>query len=426
MGASGMSAPYGAAELAASIVSWEYSTRRRAPSATVALPWYDETMYGAIAAALAVGLSGHHSAEEVVIVERPTKICQLIGDVDRQSGAPTANRTGERWKLYGTDLGVPFRHRNRTYLLFGDTVGPRGGDAFAWTTDSSPDNGIELTFRADAAGYLPIVIPGIRQGDFEVPMAGVSLGGRMYVYHTTDHSETVAMGRSVLAVSDDDGATFRRLYDFSTRHFINVSPVIAERQQATGLPEFRGRPLLLFGSGSYRRSDVRLACQPADAIADRASIRYWTGMQENRPIWSDKEEDAAPLFRHPVVGELSVTWNPFLRRWLMLYNSTQPRGIIMRTAVKPWGPWSEATVLFDPWRDGGYGRFMHVSSRAGGNDALSDPGREDEWGGEYGPYQFADYARGKPGESAIYFTLSTWNPYTVVLMRARLALSARR
>lgn len=364
-------------------------------------------------------------ASRVVVVERPVKICQLVGDDDRHTGRPTANRTAERYKLFGTDLGVSFRHKNRTYLLFGDTVGPRGGDALAWTTDTNPDNGLDLTFRADADGYLPLTIPGIRQGAFEVPMAGVSLGGRMYVYHTTDHTDAVTMGRSVLAASDDDGATFRWLYDLSTRRFINVSLVTVEARPWPGLPMRSGRALLLFGSGTYRQSDVRLACQPARQIEDSAAIRYWTGLKDGRPRWSPHEADAAPLFDHPVVGELSVTWNPYLSRWIMLYNSTHPRGIVLRTAERPWGPWSDALMLFDPWRDGGYGVFMHVSRAAGGSDALSDPGREDEWGGEYGPYQLAESARGRTGESTIYFTMSTWNPYTVVLMRARLALAPR-
>ncbi len=381
-------------------------------------------MMGILAAVPALCTSGEGPPADVRIVERPTKICQLTGDVDRETGAPTANRTGERWKLYGTDLGVPFRHRNRTYLLFGDTFGPRGGDAFAWTTDTNPDNGLDLTFRADADSYLPISVPGIAQGAFEVPMAGVSVGGRMYVCHTTDHSRRVTMGRSVLAASDDDGATFRLLYDVSTQHFINVSPVVVGARSWSGLPVARGNALLLFGSGTYRQSDVRLACQPADLIADRTAIRYWAGTRDGKPRWSARERDAEPLFRHPVVGELSVTWNPYLRRWIMLYNSTHPRGIVMRTARAPWGPWSEAQVLFNPWTDGGYGRFMHAGKQAGATDALSDPGRENEWGGEYGPYQFAEFARGRPGESTIYFTMSTWNPYAVVLMRARLAASA--
>jgi hypothetical protein len=56
---------------------------------------------------------------------------------------------------------------------------------------------------------------------------------------------------------------------------------------------------------------------------------------------------------------------------------------------------------------------MHVKD---GPDDLSDPGREHEWGGEYGPPDC--YTRALPDRrAAVYFVLSTGNPYTVVLMR---------
>jgi hypothetical protein len=51
---------------------------------------------------------------------------------------------------------------------------------------------------------------------------------------------------------------------------------------------------------------------------------------------------------------------------------------------------------------------------------VHDPGRENEWGGEYGPYQFETLAKGDSSKTTIYYTLSTWNPYTVVLMKSKL------
>jgi hypothetical protein len=53
-------------------------------------------------------------------------------------------------------------------------------------------------------------------------------------------------------------------------------------------------------------------------------------------------------------------------------------------------------------------------------DILQDPGRENHRGDCYGPYQFEDLAKGDSRSSTIYFTLSTWNPYTVVLMKVKL------
>src|SRR5262245_12008869 len=64
------------------------------------------------------------------------KISQLIGDTDFQWLRPTDTRTQTRVGITGSDLGVPFTHRGRTYVVFGDTGG--GGvfgdrDAMAFT-----------------------------------------------------------------------------------------------------------------------------------------------------------------------------------------------------------------------------------------------------------------------------------------------------
>jgi len=370
---------------------------------------------------------------QVIVSARATKIAQLVGENDRERQQPTLNLTWSRYKLAGTDLGVPFRHKDKTYLLFGDTMGLRGGDAIAYTTDTTPEDGLELTFVHDEVAYKPVKVPGISQGGFEVPMEGISIGGRMFIYHTTDsiglkemfqEGEQAKMGRSIVAVSDDDGQTFTYLYDFSNKHFINVSVVEVDKADLSAyFTQAAGKVLAIFGSGPYRRSDVRLAFQPSDQIGSHSSVRYFAGLDSSgRPILSSNEDDAQALFNQPCVGELSVTYNRFINKWIMLYNSFMPtsRGINMRTADKPWGPWSEPQIIFHPWDDKGYCHFMHAGFPHEKCDEVSDPNREKEWGGEYGPYQFEDLAVGSDTSTTIYFTMSTWNPYTVVLMKATL------
>src|SRR5262245_3335265 len=51
------------------------------------------------------------------------KISQLIGDTDFQWLTPTDTRTQTRVGITGSDLGVPFTHKGRTYVVFGDTGG---------------------------------------------------------------------------------------------------------------------------------------------------------------------------------------------------------------------------------------------------------------------------------------------------------------
>ncbi|HSV73777.1 MAG TPA: DUF4185 domain-containing protein [Chthonomonadales bacterium] len=382
-------------------------------------------------APLQAGVQEVAPRQDVEVVERARKLEQLIGDRDFQTGQPTRNRTAERYGLDRTDLGVPFRHRGRTYLLFGDTHGVRtiDLDAIAWTDDRDPEDGLRLSFVTEPDGkYRPVTIPGISQGAFEVPMEGISIRGRMYVYHTTGHAPPVVMGRSVLAVSEDDGVTFRLLHEVSRQHFINVSVVSVDARQWRGLPWRSGRALVILGSGQYRHSALRLAVQREADIERPGTMRFFAGRGPGgEPLWSDREGDAVALFPEDQAGEISLSWNRFLGRWVLLYNSLQPlRGIVLRTAERPWGPWSPAQLIFEPWADRGYGHFMHVPPAYGGRDRVHDPNREGQWGGEYGPYQFREMARGRRGESTIYFTLSTWNPYTVVLMRARLRLAGGR
>lgn len=223
---------------------------------------------------------GIASDQDVFILDRPVKIAQLTGEYDRERRMVTANRTLRRYKPIGTDLGVPFRHDGKTYLLFGDTVGAVGGDAIAYTKDENPDDGLDLTFLEEKpVCYQQIRIPGISREDFEAPVEGVSLDERMYVYHTTDHQRSTVMGRCVPAVSTDDGATFKRLYDLSSHYFINVSIVEAGGKDLPGTPFHDGdKFLVIFGADRRRKGDLRVAVQPASDIESGRSISFFSGL----------------------------------------------------------------------------------------------------------------------------------------------------
>jgi hypothetical protein len=339
------------------------------------------------------------------------KHCQLTGDEDRPRRMPTPTQTGRRAGVIATDLGSSFEHEGRLYFLFGDTHGgPRDADVIAWT-DARTLAELDLTFPVQEGGaFVPLQVPGVRLGAFEVPSYGISHGGEIFVVFTTDHTRRRTMGRSVVATSRDQGRTFAKLCDLSTTHFVNVA--LASARSAPGLPGEGG--VLLWGSGDYRRSSPRLAWVPS--LREASGLRYFRGLRDGMPSWGQHEEDAVPLFVHAVVGELSVAWIEPLRRWVMLYNSSRPRGIVMRTAELPWGPWSDAEVIFDPHRDGGYAGFLHVSWANGKLDAFHDPGREREWGGEYGPYLIPRFCTGDATRCTLVYTMSTWNPYQVVVM----------
>lgn len=366
------------------------------------------------------------------------KICQLTGDLDRERNTPILVPSFEKAKLWGTDLGASFVHKDKLYFLFGDVWysnlanRPIDSDATAFTYLSqlqNPEDCFALNwFKNTDGAFRPLVVPGVSSKGFEVPSGGFSLGQNIYIFVTTDHSEEKAMGRSVMAVSHDDGINFKKIDTFSKDKFINVSPLLDQS----------GKYLYLWGSGDYRKSHSYFAYMPVDkeagTINKLSSLRYFAGFdqQTNTAKWTAKEKEAVPTFDAGCIGEFSVTWISEINKWAMLYNCDKPkRGIQLRTSHNPYGPWSEPQLIFDPWIDLGYCHFMHASNDwvrevrgVPHCDLSSDPGREKEWGGEYGPYIVSPLTKKINSDTLrIYYLLSTWNPYAVVLMSADLKIN---
>ena len=69
-------------------------------------------------------------------------------------------------------------------------------------------------------------------------------------------------------------------------------------------------------------------------------------------------------------------------------------------------------------RSGRRPRLLRLPFRAeSGCDFLSDPGRLTTYGGIYRPCPIPRFTSATPAGAAMYFTLSTWNPYNSILMR---------
>jgi Domain of unknown function (DUF4185) len=378
------------------------------------------------------------------------KICQLVGETDREFKQPTANQTESRDGLVGDDLGYSFESNGKLFFLFGDSnptatfngkpnLGkdpPRileDNDAIAYTTNTTIGQCLKLNFITDSIGAYknPVVLnaqgqPAITLRAFEIPIAGINDNGKMYVIFATDHVGAFST-RTVVGESDDDANTFHYLYDFSKAKFINVA--IASGND--GYIYFWGTQ----GGNLYRKSPPFLARKSAGSMNSLNGIEYLHAVNsDGTPVFMSSESDAMPLFHDMVqgqvsdcMGELGVEWNPFLKKWMMLYNClndtpANPRGVYMRTAVQPWGPWSAPQTIFNPVTDGGYCHFIHRAVNAQNPtacDNLSDPGRADVNGGDYAPYFISRFTAGDAAgtTSTFYYTLSAWNPYTEVIMK---------
>lgn len=321
--------------------------------------------------------------------------------------------------IAGTDLGVSFEADGRLVFLFGDswTLDRKDWDvdSVAWGfIDSLRVKGLKplLWLTRDGTRFLPLAPKSTALGAMNVPVEGFQAGDRTYVFFDGGWDpKTKRHSQSLLAHTR--GIEFQELkldHAAATTRFVNVS-VVRD-----------GARLWIFGTGAYRKSAIFLARVAVTDVADRAKWRYWPNLDAKDEI-ATKEELAQPIVPATTAGELSVRRDAECELYFLAYNSAEPRGIVLHYALDPRGPWSPPLVIFDPERDRGYGWFMHrKTSAAGFDDGLSDPGREEEWGGEYGPYFVPQWWKLGDAGPALVYTLSSWNPYQVHVLRSRLAL----
>ena len=361
------------------------------------------------------------------------KIQQLLGEEDKQLHQLTLSRTVSRYGIEGTDLGNSFEHEGRVYFLFGDTVGRlrRALDTIATTDADDPERGVRLDFLMSGSDYLTIQPPGISMGAFEVPVAGISLGGQAYVVVSTNHSEDDSTDRSVLTrfKPPTNFLPLRTISQLPEGRLVKMSLHV---QPATiaGLPA--GGPfILVWGTGVYRKSDAYLSIVPSAQFESGRGTRYFAGLDGgNTPIWSEKESASKAIVENGTMGDLSVTWCKDLGLWLMTYDSREPapRGILFSYSRTPWGPWNEPQIVFNAARDGAIGKFIH-NPEASPDDGLAGPvigkGQANPRavrGGAYAPYVVERWTKAQGSELTIYYVLSTWNPYVVVLIKSRLRI----
>lgn len=312
-----------------------------------------------------------------------------VKQIAQLTGEPSLNNTGYV-NVYGTDLGSMFLHSDgKIYFLFGDTFGapgtPGSGDwrsnTIAYTTDSVASNGIVFDgWITDPSGNARALIEGNHDpnnGSGEVtkiPTAGWSFGNRQFMWFMSVKQWGIPgrweVNYSEIAYSDDNGNTWHRsgTQRSGNSNFIQVA--IAEQSGY----------LLIWGIPSGRFGGVKLARVLPSDVLDNAAYQYYTGTS-----WSTNEADAVLIVDSPV-GELSVLWNPYLQRWIMMYLNESTACIEVREAPEPVGPWS------DPWKvvcannyPALYGAFMH-------NKYIKNNGE------------------------TVYFLMSQFGPYNVFLM----------
>jgi len=276
-------------------------------------------------------------------------------------------------------------------------------------------------------------------GAFNVPVSGINIDGQAYVVVRTDHSadQNHPTDRSVLTKFHpssiilnpswfEAGRTISRL---PGGRFINMS-LHQQPGPIAGLPG--SVPFILtWGTGWYRHSDAYFAITPVPQFESGKGTLFFNGFDNaGAPTWSQNESDAKPIVGNGTMGDLSVTWCARLGLWLMTYDSRSPAqpGILFQYSRMPWGPWSKPQVLFNATSDGAYGKFIHDPA-IHPDDGLEGPvigkGQKNPAavkGGTYAPYVVERWTKVRGSELDLYYVMSTWNPYVVMLMKSRLRI----
>lgn len=196
--------------------------------------------------------------------------------------------------------------------------------------------------------------------------------------------------------------------------------------------------------------------------------QFFAGLDERgRPKFSAREVDAQPLDldaskpgeqpeeERDIVGQMGVSWVPSLKHYVMFYGGEvspmfaqpifrddidkvrhDPLGsLFVRFAEHPWGPWTAPRPLLvaGNWSNdaeaieqyGPGGILAHDNCR--GNDcARYDPAYRLDVGNNnngvlYGANIVDVWTTAHDGQTDLYWFVSTWNPYQVVLMKTSLS-----
>jgi hypothetical protein len=367
---------------------------------------------------------------------------------------PQTNNT--RWaNVYGTDLGIMwFNGENGlTQLAFGDTfsgpnmTGDWRSNVLLLSDDTNLTDGLSLINTGQAFQFIPAArgeVYFIGSEVTNIPTAAVYANNNNYVNYMSVKSWDTP-GRwttNYSAISQYDPATdkwvlqrstirpagvFRaqKAYSAGDQNFQQMAYVLQpEDKVVAGEPRY----VYAFGTPAGRAGSAYLSRVPEGDLTNLRQYEYWNG---NRWVGDQSRAEAIigdspnspglfgwaiDLANNPNyfggylagftgaktggnVSEMSVQYNEYLDKYVVLYGNGA-NNVILRTADTPEGPWSDpVTIATSVQYPGLYAPMIHPLSGTGG---LTD-------------------SNGDPDISNLYWNMSIWSNYNVVLMQTDLA-----
>ena len=372
-------------------------------------------------------------------------------------GSTWTQTNNTRWaNVYGTDLGIMWFNgvNGYTQLAFGDTFsGPNmSGDwrsnVLLLSDDTELYDGLSLINTGPATQFIPAArnqVFFIGSEVTNIPTSAVYANADNYVSYMSVKSWDTP-GRwttNYSAISKYDPDTDKWVLQTSTvrsagwfrssqsyvaggQNFQQMAYVLQPEDQ---VPPGETRFLYAFGTPAGRAGSAFLSRVPETDITDLSRYEYWDGSTwvldrpaVAAPVLGDSPNSGGlfgfiiDLANNPNffggwfagftgaktggnVSELSVQYNDYLDKYVVLYGNGF-NNMILRTADTPEGPWSDpVTIATSIQYPGLYAPMIHPLS---GTGLLTD-------------------AAGDPDLSTLYWNLSIWSNYNVVLMQTDLS-----
>jgi hypothetical protein len=297
--------------------------------------------------------------------------------------------------------------------------------AYSGSPMSNPNFSREIIGKYGyAVGPEVTIIP---TAAISVPGAGVNGATRQYVnfmsVRSWDTPGKWTTNYSGITYSDDNGQNWTVVpasgiraaaAGRSTKAFIAGNQNFQQGayvKPPAGTAEATAGWVYSYGTPAGRTGTVYVSRVNDKQILDQTKYEYWNGSS-----WvKNKPSAATPILAgtttssffglikkttYPTVSEMSVQYNPYLKKYVMLYGD-QNNNIVMRTSATAQSGWSAPTTLVTSAQYPGlYAPMIHPWS---GSTLLKK----------------ADGTAEDP--QMLYWNLSQWNEYNVALMRTDLS-----
>ena len=343
-------------------------------------------------------------------------------------GPNSPNNTYTRFAISGADLGILWDNgqagaNDQVLMAFGDTFGDCSVSGQQWrsntlfrSADRNLSDGISvpdpafgnvyagspvLSATPPGSNFSRQIIASLNLAPTEVtiiPTAGISVGTTQYVNFMSvqqwGNPGQWTTNFSAIATSTDNGETWTANRGTVRPSFYFSVPSVwfnwGNQNFQQGAFVRRDGYVYSFGTPSGRSGSAYVSRVPENALLDLGQYEYWSSPWWNffgTASWvANSPWSATPVISAPV-SEMSVQYNDYLNKYVVLYTDGS-NNVVMRTADNPQGPWSASqTLVTSTQLPGGiYAPFIHPWSA--GHD--------------------------------LYFNLSLWSAYSVMLMHTTL------